>query len=419
MRSERVRLLAEIALTVALCAVLKLWRIQLPWNFAGGDISLVMLPVLVLALRRGVMPAAVAGAAFGVVDFFFEPFVVAPIQVLLDYPVAFALLSVAGFGARQYRSLLNSGRRMAAEVVAVPWMIAGVVGAVLRPFCLRCRLLRRQRARGHPGLDLLGALQSRLPGSVADRDDRSCDVRPSGAGGSRARWCELRTQGLAVRALLVCAAPVEGSAELLRQLTADADLVIAVDGGGALCLEAGVVPHVVLGDFDSLSPADLERLNGFGAEIRRFPAEKDSSDLELAVAEARRRGATSVVLTAATSGRLDHTLAVLGVLSASADLASRLVDPQLEVWTLSASGRETIALSGVDATLSLLAFGAPAMVSAQGVVWELDAARIEPTSSRGLSNRIGASGQARITAVSGVVLVFSPQLAGAVRAQAT
>jgi thiamine transporter len=125
MRSDRVRLLAEIALTVALCAVLKLWRIQLPWNFAGGDISLVMLPILILALRRGVIAAAIAGAAFGVIDFFFEPFAVAPIQVLLDYPIAFALLSVAGFGSRQYRSLSNSGRRVAAEAVAVPWMILG------------------------------------------------------------------------------------------------------------------------------------------------------------------------------------------------------------------------------------------------------------------------------------------------------
>jgi thiamine transporter len=125
MRSDRVRLLAEMALTVALCAVLKLWRIQLPWNFAGGDISLVMLPLLVLALRRGVIPAAIAGAAFGVVDFFFEPYAVAPIQVLLDYPVAFAALSLAGLGSRQYLSFANSGRRVFADAIGVPWMILG------------------------------------------------------------------------------------------------------------------------------------------------------------------------------------------------------------------------------------------------------------------------------------------------------
>jgi thiamine transporter len=44
---------------------------------------------------------------------------------LLDYPVAFALLSVAGFGSRQYRALVGSGRRVAAEALAVPWMVLG------------------------------------------------------------------------------------------------------------------------------------------------------------------------------------------------------------------------------------------------------------------------------------------------------
>jgi len=134
MRSERVRILAEIALTIALCAVLKLWRINLPWNVAGGSISLSMLPILILALRRGVLPATAAGAAFGFVDFFYEPYAAAPIQVLLDYPVAFALLALAGFGAKQVAALGNAGKRLAAEAVAVPWMILGASGRFLAHF---------------------------------------------------------------------------------------------------------------------------------------------------------------------------------------------------------------------------------------------------------------------------------------------
>ena len=125
MRSERVRLLTEVALTVSLSTVLRFWHITLPWQFAGGDISLSMLPIFVLALRRGMGPAALAGAAFGVVDFILNPYAAAPIQVLLDYPVAFALLSVTGLGSRQYRRLVAAGRRVAAEAVAVPWMILG------------------------------------------------------------------------------------------------------------------------------------------------------------------------------------------------------------------------------------------------------------------------------------------------------
>jgi thiamine pyrophosphokinase len=222
-----------------------------------------------------------------------------------------------------------------------------------------------------------------------------------------------------MKALLVCASPAPGAHGLLRKLVADADLTIAVDGGGSLCLSAGVTPDVVLGDFDSLSSADLKRLSDSGASVVRFPADKDESDLELAVAEARRRGATTLVLTAASSGRLDHTLAVLGVLSSAADLLPHLAEPDLDVWALSPTGRDSMVLTGADATISLLPFGSPAVVSTEGAVWDVDADEFDPAETRGLSNRIGPSGSARIRVSSGVVLLFAPQVAGTVRAQGT
>lgn len=215
-----------------------------------------------------------------------------------------------------------------------------------------------------------------------------------------------------MRALLVCAAPVPGSEALLPRLAADVDLVVAVDGGGALCLTAGVVPDAVVGDFDSLSPGDLQRLLARGVEPHEYPADKDASDLELAIVEVRRRGATSITVTAALAGRLDHTLAALGVVCSARDLVPHMVEPELEAWVLSPEGRESIVLSGADATLSVLAFGAPAVVSAEGVIWKLDSARLTPESSLGLSNRIDSEGSARISVHEGVALVLAPKVAG-------
>lgn len=128
MRSERVRLLVEIALTVALCFALRWIGVRLPWNIAGGTISLEMLPILVLAIRRGVWPAVIAGAMWGIVDLIYEPYYVAPIQVLLDYPVAFAMLGLAGFGSKGWKRLVSSDRIAAAEAYTVPWMILGAAG---------------------------------------------------------------------------------------------------------------------------------------------------------------------------------------------------------------------------------------------------------------------------------------------------
>lgn len=98
MRNQRIRLLVEIALTIALSAVLNVLKIwQMP---QGGTVSLVMLPIIVLALRRGVVAGTVAGALYGVVDLLVDyvpP--VHPVQFVLDYPLAYALVGLAGLFA--------------------------------------------------------------------------------------------------------------------------------------------------------------------------------------------------------------------------------------------------------------------------------------------------------------------------------
>jgi len=123
--SQRTRVLVEIALCVALAAVLKFWHIRLPWNIAGGDISLSMLPIFVLALRRGVLPAVAAGLAFGVIDYFIEPYFVAPVQLLLDYPVAYALIGLAGVGSAAWKRASAEGRLLLASFIAGASLLVG------------------------------------------------------------------------------------------------------------------------------------------------------------------------------------------------------------------------------------------------------------------------------------------------------
>ncbi len=91
--------MTEIITLVALAGALgyisnNLSLLKLP---QGGSINLGMIPIFWLALRRGWKIGIAAGAVFGIVDLFIEPFVVHPVQLVLDYPLAFALLGVAGF----------------------------------------------------------------------------------------------------------------------------------------------------------------------------------------------------------------------------------------------------------------------------------------------------------------------------------
>ena len=128
MRNERVRVIAEVGLAVALSVVLNFIAARLPINVAGGSISLTMLPIMIVALRRGPVAGMVAGALFGAIDLMLEPYIVHWAQVLLDYPVPYALVGLAGLGSKSYLKAVRAGRDENAAVIAILWMLIGVVG---------------------------------------------------------------------------------------------------------------------------------------------------------------------------------------------------------------------------------------------------------------------------------------------------
>lgn len=96
MRQGSTRRLAETGIAVALSAALGLVKVyQLP---QGGSITAgSMVPVFWLSLRWGPRTGVVAGTVLGLVNFVLEPVFLHPVQFLLDYPVAFGALGLAGF----------------------------------------------------------------------------------------------------------------------------------------------------------------------------------------------------------------------------------------------------------------------------------------------------------------------------------
>jgi thiamine transporter len=91
------KILAEIIIFVAMGGALAYVSHSFFSLPQGGSINLGMVPIFWLTLRRGPKIGIFAGAVLGVVDLAIEPFVVHPIQFLLDYPLAFACLGLAGF----------------------------------------------------------------------------------------------------------------------------------------------------------------------------------------------------------------------------------------------------------------------------------------------------------------------------------
>ncbi len=96
------RVIAEIGMAIALAAVLhlvKLWEMP-----QGGSITLgTMVPIFVLSLRRGPLVGGLAGALYGIFEGWILSggrFFLHPVQVILDYPLAFGLLGIAGLFPR-------------------------------------------------------------------------------------------------------------------------------------------------------------------------------------------------------------------------------------------------------------------------------------------------------------------------------
>ena len=69
------------------------------------------------------------------------------------------------------------------------------------------------------------------------------------------------------------------------------DFILACDKGYAWCVREGIVPDLILGDFDSYGGKLPE-----GVPVLRFPIEKDDTDTMLAVRWASEQGFKAVRL---------------------------------------------------------------------------------------------------------------------------
>lgn len=88
------RILVEASLSVALAVTLSYVKIfRMP---QGGSITLENVPLLLFSLRYGVKFGLVTGAVAGLLQLMLGGYVAHPAQAFLDYPLAFAVLGLAG-----------------------------------------------------------------------------------------------------------------------------------------------------------------------------------------------------------------------------------------------------------------------------------------------------------------------------------
>ena len=87
---------------------------------SGGSIGFAMIAVLIIAYRRGIIPALITGLIMGLLDIATSAYIIHPAQLLLDYIFPYALVAVAGL----LKPLYDRSKNLNEKIL---WLISGVV----------------------------------------------------------------------------------------------------------------------------------------------------------------------------------------------------------------------------------------------------------------------------------------------------
>lgn len=95
------------AMAIALATVISV-VIKLPSLPNGGSVTLFsMLVICLIGYWYGPKISIIAALAYGILQFITGPYVVHPLQVLLDYPLAFGALGLSGFFCNSKHGLIK------------------------------------------------------------------------------------------------------------------------------------------------------------------------------------------------------------------------------------------------------------------------------------------------------------------------
>ena len=182
----------------------------------------------------------------------------------------------------------------------------------------------------------------------------------------------------------------------------DGDYIIAADGGYKYCKRCGIVPDLVMGDFDSLEekPEDCP--------IERLPVEKDDTDTLAAIRSGLKEKFEEFHIIAGTGGRLDHTIANMQCLTFLSNKGKTgfLYDEKSIITAITDS---TIVFpEDAEGTVSVFSAGDTAKgVTERGLKYSLDNADITNDFPIGVSNSFKGAGSS-ISVRNGTLYVVFP-----------
>ena len=133
-KKEKVDIIVEVAIMTSIALSLDFLQGGLTRGLFpnGGSIGLAMVPILVLAYRRGFIPALISGFILAIIQMAGGVYAIANewynvlLQILLDYVLAYPLVAFAGLFYHKYHSEESNKKR-------AKWIIIGsILGGLLK-----------------------------------------------------------------------------------------------------------------------------------------------------------------------------------------------------------------------------------------------------------------------------------------------
>lgn len=175
------------------------------------------------------------------------------------------------------------------------------------------------------------------------------------------------------------------------------DFVICCDAGFLHAKKAGIVPQLIVGDFDS---ADIPKTD---IETIVLPREKDDTDSFFAAKEGLKRGFSHFLLLGVTGGRLDHTLGAISILEFLQKLGAygEICDKTTKIRVCC----DSLTVQKGCKYFSVFAVGSAKAVTIRGAKYNLDNASIDSHYQYGISNEV-ADDLATVSVGQGTVIVM-------------
>lgn len=191
-----------------------------------------------------------------------------------------------------------------------------------------------------------------------------------------------------------------------KKIITNEDCLIGVDGGVKYIIKIGLIPKIIIGDFDSTPLSLQKKLKDFKIERIQFPTKKDKTDFELAIDLCLERKFQEIIIFGVLGDRIDHLIANIFLLTKiqtkNKSIKIKIIEGKKEIYILN---KEIIIKGKIGDEISIV----PVSRNLEGIVtdgleYQLTNEELIFGSTRGVSN-VMSKKKAKITMSKGIALV--------------